>query len=202
MRKNNRSSSEYELLIDFFIAGIAVLSAVMGILLFLFFDKWLLIILGYICISGLFVGFFMAFYSNISKKNKGNIERKTNIKNAIGNDFEWLCAEILRNNGFENVVLTKGSGDRGIDILASRYEMKYAFQCKKYSRPVGNKAVQEAYSGRDIYKADVAVVMTNSNFTKQAINDARDLQVELWDGYKLKMLIKSSGMDIDLDYMF
>ena len=49
------------------------------------------------------------------------------------------------------------------------------------------------YSGKDIYKADVAVVMTNQFFTKQAMQDARNLKVELWDRDKIYEL-QMAGM--------
>ena len=65
-----------------------------------------------------------------------------------GDDFEYFCADILRGNGFKNVEVTKASGDHGIDVLAKKDGVKYAIQCKRYSKPVGNKAVQEAYSGK------------------------------------------------------
>lgn len=115
----------------------------------------------------------------------GNI----NFDSMNGQEFENFCAKVLRNNGFSSVAITQGSGDHGIDILANKNGMKYAIQCKCYSDNVGNKAVQEAYSGKAIYRADIAVVMTNRYFTKQAQSDARSLSVQLWDRNKLKNLI-------------
>lgn len=128
--------------------------------------------------------------------------RKSKLKNSPlgnvdfdamdGHQFEHFCAKALRANGFRNVKVTQGSGDHGIDVLASKDGNTYAIQCKCYSNNVGNKAVQEAYSGKGIYRADVAVVMTNRYFTKQAIEDARSLGVWLWDRNKLKNLIRLS----------
>lgn|GEM_PF-6642617 len=112
-----------------------------------------------------------------------------------GEDFEEFCANILRGNGFINVEVTKASGDHGIDVLGTKDGLKYAIQCKRYSRPVGNKAVQEAYSGKDIYKADVAVVMSNMDFTPQAIEDARKLKVELWNRDKIYSLQKKGKVE-------
>jgi len=114
-----------------------------------------------------------------------------------GEEFEEFCADILRGNGYTNVEVTKASGDHGIDVLASKDGLRYAIQCKRYSKPVGNKAVQEAYSGKAIYKADVAVVMSNMDFTSQAIDDARKLGVELWNRDKIYYLQKKGNVDID-----
>ena len=87
-----------------------------------------------------------------------------------GLQFEHRCAELLRYRGFHKVAVTKGSGDQGVDILAQKNGIKYGIQCKYYSYPVGNKAIQEAYAGADFYDCDVAMVMTNSTFTRQPEN--------------------------------
>lgn len=85
-----------------------------------------------------------------------------------GHQYEYQCAKMLRQNGFHKVRVTKGSGDQGIDIIAHKDEKKYGIQCKYYSSPIGNHAVQEAFSGAKYYNCDLAVVMTNNTFTKSA----------------------------------
>ena len=72
-----------------------------------------------------------------------------------GHDFEYYCAELLKNNGFYNVSVTQGSGDQGIDVLAEKGGVKYGIQCKCYSSDIGNKAVQEAFSGCRYYNCHV-----------------------------------------------
>ena len=62
-------------------------------------------------------------------------------------------------------------------------------QCKRYSKSLGNKPVQEVFYGKSIYKADKAAVMTNSHFTQQAVDGARVVGVELWDEKELKRMI-------------
>ena len=98
-----------------------------------------------------------------------------------GHDFEYYCAEILRANGFLDVEVTKGSGDFGADILAERDGVTYAVQCKCYDKPIGVKAVQEIYAGRDFYDRMVGVVMTNQYFTQPAVELAQKLNIMLWD---------------------
>ena len=101
-----------------------------------------------------------------------------------GHDFEYFCADILRANGFLEVEVTKGSGDFGADILAEKDGITYAVQCKCYDKPIGVKAVQEVYAGRDFYDRMVGVVMTNQYFTQPAVELARKLNIMLWDrGY-------------------
>ena len=111
--------------------------------------------------------------------------------NMEGHDFEYYCAGILRNNGFSAVEVTQGSGDHGIDILAEKDGITYAIQCKCYSSNIGNAAVQQAHSGKSIYKRDIAVVLTNQYFTSQAKEDASELGVKLWDRDKLNEMIKN-----------
>ena len=106
-----------------------------------------------------------------------------------GQEFESYCAELLEAEGFENVETTPGSHDYGVDIIADRDGITYAIQCKCLSGPVGIRAVQEAYAGKDYYGVMVAAVMTNQSFTKSAAEFAKKLNVMLWDGDHVMNLI-------------
>ena len=107
-----------------------------------------------------------------------------------GHQFELFCAELLRYNGFTNIKVTAESGDFGIDILCSYGRDSYAIQCKCYSHTVGNKAVQEAISGRIVYRCTKAVVMTNNYFTSAAEETARLADAELWDRHRLVEMLR------------
>ena len=107
-----------------------------------------------------------------------------------GLDFEYYCAELLRNRGFIEVEVTKSSGDYGIDILAEKEGVTYATQCKRYNGPVGVKAVQEAYAGRDFYDRMVGCVLTNQYFTQPAVDAAQKLKILLWDRDYLEEMIE------------
>ncbi len=101
-----------------------------------------------------------------------------------GHEFEFFCAELLKKQGFLEVEVTKGSRDYGVDILASKDGVTYAIQCKCYTTPIGVKAIQEAYAGRDYYDCMVGAVMTNQYFTTPAVEVAKKLKILLWDrGY-------------------
>ena len=106
-----------------------------------------------------------------------------------GHDFEYFCADLLEDHGFKSVEVTRGSGDYGVDVLAEKEGVTYAVQCKRYDGPVGVKAVQEAYAGRDYYDRMVGAVMTNQYFTEPAVKAARKLKILLWDrGYLESMM--------------
>ena len=107
-----------------------------------------------------------------------------------GHEFEYFCADLLKKRGFEEVEVTKGSGDYGVDILAEKDGVTYAIQCKRYDGPVGVKAVQEAYAGRDYYDRMVGAVLTNQYFTTPAVEAAKKLKILLWDGGYLESMME------------
>lgn len=98
-----------------------------------------------------------------------------------GHQFEYACSNILRENGFKNVKVTKGSGDFGVDIIAEKDNCRYAIQCKRYSSKLDNKPIQEVVAGLAYYGCSKGAVMTNQYFTKQAKVLARINGVQLWD---------------------
>lgn len=124
----------------------------------------------------------------------GDRRKKYNSLDEMeGHDFEYFCAELLKKRGFEEVEVTRGSRDYGVDILAEKDGVTYAIQCKCYAEPVGVKAVQEAYAGRDFYDCMVGVVLTNQYFTAPAVEVAGKLKILLWDrGYLDSMLEETS----------
>lgn len=108
-----------------------------------------------------------------------------------GHDFEQFCASILSKNGFYNISTTPASNDQGIDILATKDDVRYGIQCKRYSSDIGNHAVQEAYAGARFYDCHVAVVFTNRYFTRSAKELAQKNHVLLWDRNILNLYIKN-----------
>lgn len=100
--------------------------------------------------------------------------------NMSGESYENYVATRLKELRYHSIETTKASGDHGADIIAYAPDgVKCAIQCKYYSKPVGNKAVQEALAGMVFYKCDRAIVITNNAFTKQAIEDANRMGVDL-----------------------
>lgn len=89
------------------------------------------------------------------------------IDGMDGDQFERYCSLTLNKYGW-NAKVTKASGDQGIDVIAEMNGMTVVFQCKRYSQPVGNSAVQEAIAGKQFAQAEIAAVITNSTYTKSA----------------------------------
>jgi len=92
--------------------------------------------------------------------------------------YEELCAQEMRIVGYD-ASLTKASGDQGVDVIARKGAVTVVLQCKMYSLPVGNKAVQEIYAGKKFLEADLAAVVSNQEFTESARQLAQALDVLL-----------------------
>ncbi|WP_125702929.1 restriction endonuclease [Lacticaseibacillus daqingensis] len=107
-----------------------------------------------------------------------------------GEEFEHFCAYLLRRNGFKHIQVTQLAGDQGVDIIAKKKKKTIGFQCKRYTGFVGNKAVQEVWTGHNFYKLDEAAVITNSEFSDSAKELAEDLGVMLIDRPRLRRLMR------------
>ena len=92
--------------------------------------------------------------------------------------FEHHCAALLRRAGWDARVVG-GSGDQGADVVAEKDGRQMVVQCKRYTRPIGNKAVQEAAAARAYYRADLAAVVGTAPFTASAHDLAKATDVIL-----------------------
>lgn len=145
-------------------------------------DKTIAIII--LCLSAVMIA---AIMWHMWRKRR---RRPLIVDEMEGHDFEYYCADLLKERGFLDVEVTKGSGDFGVDILAEKDGVTYAIQCKCYSAPVGVAAVQEAYAGRDYYDRMVGAVLTNQYFTAPAVEAAKKLKIILWDRGYMEELMK------------
>ena len=127
------------------------------------------------------------------KKTLSANDEMERVDKMNGHRFEKWCGNLLKLSGFENVEITVGSGDKGVDILAEKEGIKYAIQCKRFQKQLTNKPVQEVGVGKVYYNRHVGVVMTNSTFTKGAQDLANETGVLLWDRYHIIELLKEYG---------
>ncbi|SMP76266.1 Restriction endonuclease [Desulfonatronum zhilinae] len=133
----------------------------------------------------------MQFEAGLKHHNNEEIINFSDINILDGIQFEDFLNKFFTHNGY-TVLKTARTGDQGADLVISINGTKTVVQAKKYSDKVGNKAVQEAIAAKGFYKAEKAMVITNSSFTKSAIDLALSCDVELWDGEKLKKNIDTS----------
>jgi hypothetical protein len=95
------------------------------------------------------------------------------IYNLSSREFEELVAELFSQQGFD-VELTPETRDGGCDIIATKSINRLPFmlliECKKYSKeyPVGVNLVRSLIGVQSDRKANKAVLVTTSRFTKPA----------------------------------
>ncbi len=103
--------------------------------------------------------------------------------------FERLSQRLLRECGFSQVIVTKKSGDGGIDGLGKLtingiLSFKAAFQCKRYSGAVGASEIRD-FRGALTTDIEKAIFFTTGSFTKAAIEEASIIgkqQIDLING--------------------
>jgi len=125
--------------------------------------------------------------------------RLLNILQALPpGGFERLCQRVLRESGFEQVIVTGRSGDGGLDgqgllQLNPFVSFKVLFQCKRYAGAVGASHVRD-FRGAMMGRADKGIIMTTGTFTADAQKEAlRDgvPPIELVNGEKLLDMFES-----------
>ena len=131
-----------------------------------------------------------------------NVPQEIDTSDIPPYEFEKECARILNKKGF-NARATKGSGDQGVDVLAEKNNIKIAIQCKQYSKPVGNKAVQEVIAGKNFYNAQYATVVSNAPFTPSARKLAAKcgvilLDVRMLDNLEEHLKIADNSLNINI----
>ncbi len=99
-------------------------------------------------------------------------------KDMTPQEFERWCTKTIVANGWE-AIMTKASGDQGADIIAEKGGVRFVIQCKLYSSPVGNKAVQEAFAAQRHDQAHASAVVANAAFTASAAALAATTGVQL-----------------------
>ncbi len=108
-----------------------------------------------------------------------------------GVDFEDLLCWMFRYYGFKTKT-TKRSGDYGVDLFAKSKHYEYCIQAKLYyNHSVGASAIQQINTALNYYHSDYAVVITNSRYSKQAVDMAQNLGVLLLDRTDLNSMLEN-----------
>lgn len=89
--------------------------------------------------------------------------------------FEELIGELLEKIGFEDVEVTKRSGDQGIDVrgvltVGGMTRVRTAIQVKRWSKNVPDKIVRELRGS--IGPQEQGLIITTSDFTRAATDEA------------------------------
>ena len=126
--------------------------------------------------------------------------------------FEKLTQRLLRECGFEDVKVTKKSGDGGIDgtgklKINGIFSFNIAFQCKRYQGSVGAPDIRD-FRGSLTTDIEKGLFITTGSFSKQAVEEASNpgkQQIDLIDGEEFISKLAEYGIgvrevkDYDLD---
>lgn len=121
------------------------------------------------------------FIDEADKSTIEGIDYKTDlltvIKSLPPSGFERLCQRLLRESGFQHVVVTGRSGDGGIDgigVLQVNVFVSFnvLFQCKRYQGSVTPSQIRD-FRGAMMGRADKGIILTTGTFTLDAKKEAR-----------------------------
>ena len=99
------------------------------------------------------------------------------VRSLPPSGFERLCQRLLRESGFQRVIVTGRSGDGGIDgigVLQVNPFVTFSvlFQCKRYQGSVTPSHIRD-FRGAMIGRADKGIIITTGTFTLDAKKEAR-----------------------------
>jgi len=107
--------------------------------------------------------------------------------------FEMLVGEAFRQRGFSALETGGGGADGGVDLVLSKGREKYLVQCKQWrALKVGVTIVHELYGVMAAQGATGGFVVTSGTFTADAIDFAKGRNIDLIDGPKLGVMIRSA----------
>jgi restriction system protein len=126
------------------------------------------------------------------------------LQSLTPSGFEKICQRLLRESGFEKVVVTGQSHDGGIDGYGTLemnpfVSFKVLFQCKRYKGTVSRAQVGD-FRNAMIGRAEKGIIMTTGTFSTDAIKEANREgapQVELVDGEKLVEMFKRVELGVN-----
>lgn len=147
-------------------------------------DTWvnsLLLLLGPIgtwCVLlGSMVG--LVVYFRIYQKKHPDRASINNIDNKKGWTLDKYLENMFDKLGYQ-IEGTRYINDHCADMLVTKNELKCIIQAECDKRKVGVNVLKKALSAKAYYNCDKAMVITNSHYTRQAIEFAGANEVELW----------------------
>lgn len=136
----------------------------------------------------------------ILDKKKGKIKTMIDSDYSLITPFEFenFISELFKKIGY-NTEVTSKTGDYGIDVIAKDRNDVIAIQVKKYSKGnnVSNRDVQRLLGAMHLrtIKANKAILITTSDFTIQAKEQAKESPIELWNGSYLNSIVEKYMQD-------
>lgn len=113
-------------------------------------------------------------------------------------EFEEYIAHLFGKLGF-NTETVGGAYDGGIDVIATKNDVKHYIQCKKFiTSQVSVGSVRDFYGSLVDHIANgKGYFITTNKFTLEAEKFAEDKPIELIDGYRLLQYIEMAKVDME-----
>ena len=140
-----------------------------------------------------------AIVSAVKQWKRGEIFNKQTgidtIRNLTWYQFELLISEAFRRQGY-SVRETEYGPDGGVDLILNKNNKKLFVQCKHWKVwKINVKPIRELQGVISTKGADGGIFVTSGKYTKDAIDFARECNIELIDGDDLDDMFK--GIDIE-----
>ena len=124
---------------------------------------------------------------DFSKEKQAKAFKYSLINIETGEEFELYLQNLFRELNYKVKHCGK-SGDQGGDLIVKKGNITYVIQAKYYTHKLDNTPIQEVVGAIRFYNANRGVVITNSTFTKKAIELANTNRIILINGDDLEKL--------------
>ena len=141
----------------------------------------------------------------IEKQNESTKHKLKDMLHSMDPfQFEYLVADLLQKIGYENVFVTKRSGDKGIDVTANLTvggitSVKTVIQAKRYAphNKINGAVITQLRGSAEVDQR--GLIITTSDFTKDGIDESQaqnKMPVSLVNGEKLIQLLIKYGVGV------
>lgn len=131
-------------------------------------------------------------YTSYSSRDDSGMQ---SIDAMDGWSFETRMRQHFEAMGWR-VMKTPGSGDHGADLVLTTPDgRRIVAQLKRYTGPVGINAVKEVLHSMAHYRANAAMVITNSHLSVGARHYAREHQVDVWEREELIQRLQDEHLE-------
>lgn len=114
------------------------------------------------------------------------------VKRMTGREFEIFCAELLKYQGYDKVMVTQATSDGGKDIILIKNGEKTYVECKRWDGEVGRPVLQKLVGSAYGDCVDYMICITTGTFNSNAFGYARKIDELTLMGMPqiMKMIIK------------
>ena len=130
------------------------------------------------------------YQKKISEANYSRqLQKVSELLNIEPYEFEHICSNLMRQMGYEKVLVTPRSNDKGIDIVGEKNGIKAVAQCKRYRNTVGSPDMQLFIGAMHNANAEEGIYFTTGAFTREAEVMAKSNNIILIDRTELSKLL-------------